>query len=167
MHRAWSAGDVLCGAVSSHSPPVSARDRALIGALCSGCPSDDTPCLPYSRSLTARAFGACADFTSGRHVARGCRAALGALARVEKERADSWRAKHRRSCTILWEGGRGCPRRRRPRARPRRPATEQSEGAHLGAPTSARRRRRGHPRPTDRDNFETAVKLKRQENRSF
>ncbi len=46
------------------------------------------------------------------------------------------------------KGGGGCPRRRRPRARPRRPATEQSEGAHLGAPTSARRRRRGRPPPT-------------------
>jgi hypothetical protein len=53
------------------------------------------------------------------------------------------------STRSLWGGRCGCTHRRRSRERPRRPVSEQSERTLLGAPTSDRRRRRGHShRPT-------------------
>jgi hypothetical protein len=49
------------------------------------------------------------------------------------------------------QGGEGCPRRPLQTSARRRPATEQSEGAQLGAPTKRVCGRRGFPSPTPRD----------------
>ena len=114
------------------TPAVGARSRAQTAGSCCGCPSEDTPLASRSRSVNA-ALGLARQPRIPRRPNRSpvqtrrCRAALGPLR--------GGASRMRLAFSISREVGGGARRRLCKASARRRPATERSEGAQLGAPT--------------------------------